>query len=197
MGTFVDIPLDEQIRGRWKWFVGFGVVIAILGLIALWNVVDATLVTTIFVGFMLLFGGIAQIIGAIATGGSTGGRILAVVLGILYVIIGLNIIADPLRGTLALTIAIALFLIIDGVIRLVSAFSEHTQHRMLVAVVGVIDILLGIWLWTGIPVSGIAIGLFVGLQLLMAGILWIVAGFMARSLPEAPSSGAPASGAAA
>ena len=51
-----------------------------------------------------------------------------------------------------------------------------------------INVLLGLWLWSGIPVSGIAIGFFVGFELLLAGIVWIMGGWMSRSL--APSSAA-------
>ena len=182
--SFMDLPSEDQIRGRWKWFVGFGVILAILGLIALWNVVDATLVTTIFVGWLLLLGGIAQVIGAFATSGSVGGRALMGVLGVLYVVVGFNIIADPLAGAIALTIVIAAVLIVEGIFRLFNAFSETTPHRGLVALVGVVNILLGLWLWSGIPVSGLAIGFFVGLQLLMAGVVWVIAGFMARSAAD-------------
>ena len=42
-------------------------------------------------------------------------------------------------------------------------------------------IILGGWLWSGIPMSGVAIGFFVGLQLLIAGVVWIALGLMARS----------------
>ncbi len=44
-------------------------------------------------------------------------------------------------------------------------------------VLGIINILLGFWIWTGIPVSGVVIGVFVGIQLLIAGMAWIIAGF--------------------
>jgi uncharacterized membrane protein HdeD (DUF308 family) len=186
--TFIGVPSDAQLRARWKLLVGIGIVILILGLIALWNVVDATLVTVAIVGVMVLLAGIAQIIGAFMTGGSTGRRVLLGLLGVLYVIVGFNILADPLRGAVALTLFIAIMLIVDGVIRLIGAFSSETQHRGLMAIVAVINILLGIWLWTGIPVSGLAIGLFVGLQLVFAGLLWIVSGFVARSLPETPTA---------
>ena len=81
--------------------------ILILGLIALWNVVDATLVTVAFVGVMILLAGIAQIIGAFMTGGSTGWRVLLGLLGVLYVTVGFNVLADPLRGAVALTIVVA------------------------------------------------------------------------------------------
>jgi uncharacterized membrane protein HdeD (DUF308 family) len=179
--SFMELPSEAELRNRWKWFVGFGVVLVILGAIALWNVVDATLVTTIFIGWLLVLGGIVQIIGAFATSGSMGARVLLGLVGILYAIVGFNIVADPLRGAVALTIVIAIVLIVEGIIRLFAAFNEATPQRGLVAVLAVINILLGLWLWSGIPTTGVAIGFFVGLQLLFAGILLIVGGFAARS----------------
>ena len=55
-------------------------------------------------------------------------------------------------------------------------------------VLGIINILLGFWIWSGIPVSGIVIGVFVGLQLLIAGMAWIIAGF--TSGPSQAAAGA-------
>jgi uncharacterized membrane protein HdeD (DUF308 family) len=179
--SYLSMPSAAEIAGRWKWFVAFGVILVILGLLALYNVVDATLITTIFVGWLLVFGGIAQIVGAFTTNGGVGSRILMILLGILYVVVGLDIVADPLQGTITLTIVVSIVLVVDGIIRLFSAFSGETPHRGLVATIGIINILLGAWLFSDIPVSGLAIGFFVGLQLLMAGIIWIIGGWMARS----------------
>jgi uncharacterized membrane protein HdeD (DUF308 family) len=182
---FIGTPSAAEIGGRWKWYVGLGVVLTILGLIALWNVVDATLITTIFVGWMLVFGGITQIVGAFMSGGgSTGRRIVMFILGILFVVIGFDLIADPLAGTVTLTLAVALFLIAEGIVRLIGVFMGPHGHRLLEGTIAVISIILGVWLWTDIPISGLAIGFFVGLELLMSGISWIVAGFMSRSGPS-------------
>ena len=59
---------------------------------------------------------------------------------------------------------------------------------MVIALAGVISILFGIWLWTNIPVSALAIGVYVGVMLLMAGFTWIMAGWMGR--PSATASAA-------
>jgi uncharacterized membrane protein HdeD (DUF308 family) len=179
--SFIAVPSDETLRGRWKWLVGIGVLFIVVGLIALWNVVDASLVTTIIVGIALLFGGAMQIVGAWASEGSTGRRLLMAGLGVLYIIIGFNLIADPLRGTVALTVAVALFLIIDGVLRIFSALVPETQNKVLTILFGIVMIILGAWLWTNIPVAGLAIGFFVGLQLIVAGVAWIMLGLVARS----------------
>ena len=66
MQSMMEMPGDPALAGRWKWFVGLGVVLVILGILALMNAVDATLITTIFVGWLLLLGGIAQIVAAFA-----------------------------------------------------------------------------------------------------------------------------------
>ncbi len=184
MGTYADLPVGQAIRARWKWFVAVGVVLAVLGIIALMNAVDATLITTIYVGFLLLFAGVMQIIGAVGQPGALGGRVLMAVLGVIYIVVGFDLVADPLAGAITLTLVIAITLIVDGVIRLWTALSDRPRHALLLAVIGVVNILLGIWLWTGIPYSGVAIGLFVGLQLLFAGITWITSGWMARSIPD-------------
>ena len=188
MSDLRDLPIEDGIGRRWKWLVGFGIVLVILGLIALWNLVDATLVTTLFIGWLLVLGGLAQIVAAFATSGSTGGRIVVGVLGALYALVGLNIIADPLRGAVTVAIVIAVGLIVEGIIRLVTAVSGPPGNRGLVAVVAILDILLGLWLWSGIPLSGLAIGFFVGLQLLMTGIVWILGGWLAKSDLEARAS---------
>ena len=107
-------------------------------------------------------------------------------------IVGLDIVADPLQGTITLTIVVSTVLVVDGIIRLFSAFSGETPHRGLVATIGIINILLGAWLFSDIPVSGLAIGFFVGLQLLMAGIIWIIGGWMARSATRCPPHPSPA-----
>ena len=57
-------------------------------------------------------------------------------------------------------------------------------------ILGGITILLGIWFWTGIPYTGLAIGFFVGFGLLMAGFSWIALGWAVRSVARQSELGA-------
>ena len=79
-----------------------------------------------------------------------------------------------------MTLVLAIFLFAGGIVRIVTSVMTRGEHWVWVLAIGIIDVLLGFWLWTGIPFTGIAIGIFVGLELLMAGILWIVIGFSLR-----------------
>ena len=186
--TIASPPDTDAGSGR-GWFIALGVVLFILGLVALYNAIDATLVTTIIVGWLLVIAGIANIVGAFMSGAGGWWRLLQGLLGILYIVVGFDIVADPLAGAITLTVVIGAFLIADGIFRIVASFMDNgTGGRVWMIVLGIINILLGFWIWTNIPVSGIVIGVFVGLQLLIAGMAWIIAGF--SSGPSQAAAGA-------
>jgi uncharacterized membrane protein HdeD (DUF308 family) len=184
--TIASPPETDTGVGR-GWFIALGVVLIILGLVALWNLVDATLVTVIIVGWVMVIAGIANVIGAFMSSAGAGWRILQGLLGILFVIVGFNIIAEPLAGTLALTVVIGAMLIADGIFRIVAAFMDRASNAVWMILLGVLNILLGLWIWTNIPVSGLAIALFVGIQLIVAGTAWLVAGLMSGPRTEQPA----------
>ena len=182
--TVAGIPDAADMQGRWRWFFAVGVAFTVLGVLALGNLVAATYITTLIVGLLLLVAGVFQVFGAFASGGTIGWRLLGLVLGILYVLVGLDILGDPLSGAITITIVVAIFLVVAGLVRVISAFTAAGGgHRVLLFVTGVINLVLGAWLWTGIPVTGIAIGLFVGIDLIMAGVIWMFLAWTVRQLP--------------
>lgn len=184
--TFTATSGSEAGRGR-AWFIGFGVVLVILGILALFNAGDATLAVTIFVGWLLVIAGIANIVGALMTSAGLGWRVVQALLGVLYVLAGVNVVFDPMSGAIALTIVFGALLIADGILRIVAAVMDRGRDVVWIVLLGIVNILLGLWLWTGIPFSALAIGIYVGIQLLVAGTAWLVAGFMIGSGTEQPA----------
>jgi uncharacterized membrane protein HdeD (DUF308 family) len=170
--TLIATPDAATIQAKWKAFLVFGVVLAVLGAVALMNVIAATLVTTVIVGGLLMVAGITQLIGIFTLGGSLGQKLLFGVLAILYVVVGFNMVTEPLRGVVTLTIIVGVFLLVQGIVRIFSAFGGGGSKGFAIFT-GFIDILLGLWLLTGIPVSGIALGFFVGIELVITGISWM------------------------
>lgn len=182
--TMMGVPEVEALQARWKWFFVVGLAFTVFGVIALGNLIATTLITTVIIGTLLLVAGMVQVFGAFAQGGSTGSKILGLLLGILYVLVGFDILANPIGGAITITLVLSIFLVVGGLVRLITAFTAAGGgHRILLFVTGVINVLLGVWLWTGIPVSGLAIGLFVGVDLVMAGITWMVMAWAVRKLP--------------
>lgn len=172
---------EEELHRRWGWIFGAGVVLAILGVLALMNAVSATLITTVIVGFLLIVAGVVDIFASLTGGAESGGwRILRFVLGILYIVVGLDLVAQPALGAITLIFVVGLLLAFDGIMKLIAAFTTP-GNRLLLIVIGVIDILLGAWAISNIPMSAPAIGFFVGFMLIFAGINWMVIGWSAKS----------------
>ncbi len=182
-------PGADALREHWALFTGTGVVLAILGLLALGNLWNATVITTFIIGIVLIIGGIAQIAFGIMAR-EAGGllRVVTGAIGVLSIVVGFDIAADPKGAIVAVALAIAILLLFNGIMRVISALMNRQGMWVLGVIVGVIDVLLGLWIWTGIPVSGLAIGLFVGIDLLIGGIMWIILGLQARNAPAVAGS---------
>jgi uncharacterized membrane protein HdeD (DUF308 family) len=184
-------PAPDVLHEHWALFTGVGVVLAILGAIALGNLWSATVVTTFLIGIVLIVAGIAQIsFGIMAREAGGLMRVVTGAIGVLSIVVGFDIAADPKGAVVAVALAVAILLLFNGIMRLVSALMNRQGMWVLGVIVGIIDILLGVWIWTGIPVSGLAIGLFVGVDLLIGGISWIILGLSARNAPASPAGAA-------
>src|SRR5262249_52844562 len=108
--------------------------------------------------------------------------------GFLYLIVGLMMAANPAESALALTLLIALFLMAGGVLRIVAALAFGFHHSAWVLLNGIISLILGVMIWGQVAVSGLwVIGVFVGVDLIFYGWSLIMLGVTARRLPEQPA----------
>jgi uncharacterized membrane protein HdeD (DUF308 family) len=179
--SFGLAPGLEPLRAKSGWIVALGVVYVIAGLVALGSVVFATVVTVFVVGIMMLVAGIAEVINAFQI--KTWGRFLLwLLLGVLYIVAGFVTFENPLLAAAFLTLLLGFSLIASGIMRLVLAFSMKQGTPWLwVALSGLITLLLGLVIVAHWPVSGLYIlGLFLGIDLVFAGVGWIGVGFGLR-----------------
>jgi len=184
MTTMVGTPDPASARAGWGWLVGFGVALVALGVIALVNVVNTTLITAAIVGLVLAVAGFVQLIGAFMGMDTLGGRLLHAAIGILYLVVGIYTFINPASGAAGLVFVIGIMLVAEGIIRIYGAFAWRTEYRWLHVILGAITILLGIWAVTALPFSVTLIGFFVGFGLLMAGFSWIALGWAVRSVAK-------------
>lgn len=109
----------QELRKRWCWFLSLGILLIVLGAIALGASVLATLVTMELVGWLMTGGGILQAVHAF-TCKKWSGFFIDLLTGILYVVVGFMIVGNPLATAATLTLLIAMFLIFGGVFRITS-----------------------------------------------------------------------------
>jgi uncharacterized membrane protein HdeD (DUF308 family) len=166
------------LHAKWGWIVALGVVYLIAGFVALGSVMMATVASVIVVGAMMIVAGAVEIIGAFQMK-SWGKFLIWALLGVLYVIAGFLTFENPLFAAVLLTLFLGASLIASGAVRLFLAFSMKRESPWVwVALSGAITLLLGLLIVARWPVNSVYIlGLFLGIDLIMAGTGWISLGF--------------------
>jgi uncharacterized membrane protein HdeD (DUF308 family) len=164
----------EPLRAKWGWIVALGVIYVIVGLIALGSVITATAASVLVVGIMMVIAGVAEIINAFQI--KTWGKFfLWLVLGALYVVAGFATFENPLLAAALLTLLLGASLFVSGIMRIVLGFSmKEGTPWIWVVLSGAVTLLLGLIILAHWPVSSLyVLGLFLGIDLVLAGSSWI------------------------
>jgi uncharacterized membrane protein HdeD (DUF308 family) len=173
--TIRGIPADTApLRAKWGWIVALGIVYVIAGFIALGSIVMATVASVLIVGIMMIVAGVAEIINAFQCKG--WGRFLVwVLLGALYIVAGFVAFENPLLAAAVLTLLLGASLVASGIVRIFLAFSmKREQPWIWVLLSSVITLLLGLSILAHWPISSVyVLGIFLGIDLVMAGAGWI------------------------
>ena len=171
----------QPLRAKSGWIVALGIIYVVAGFVALGSVVLATAATVFVVGIMMLIAGVAEVINAFQI--KTWGKFLLwLLLGVLYILAGFVTFENPLLAAALLTLVLGFSLVFSGIMRIVLAFSmKEGAPWIWVALSGAITLLLGLVILAHWPVSGLYIlGLFLGIDLVLAGASWISVGFGLR-----------------
>ncbi|RTE87977.1 HdeD family acid-resistance protein [Bradyrhizobium sp. LVM 105] len=166
------------------WVFALGVVYLITGFVALGSVALATVASVVLVGVMMIAAGVAEVINAIQV--KTWGKFLLwALLGALYIVAGLVTFDNPTLAAVLLTLALGASLVAASIMRLILAFSmKRATPRSWLAISGVITLLIGSLILARWPINSVYIlGLFLGVDLVVAGASWIGVSFGLRRSP--------------
>lgn len=161
----------------------FGAIISMLGIIAVMTPLFTGITFSVFLGFLLLTGGILETIFAFQAP-SFGKGVLVFLFGGLTIVAGFFLIAVPDRGLGALTWVLAAYFVAAGIVDIVLAFKIRPEEGWgWTLSSGIVTIALGafiVWQW---PVSGLwAVGVYVGIRLLMHGWALMALGITGRDV---------------
>lgn len=174
--------LASTIHAHWKLFLAQGILMMVLGVLAVAVPNIATLAVEIFVGWLFFAGGIFRAI-SVWHSRHAPGFVWSLLAAVLSVVLGLILIFHPLAGVLTLTMVLVAFFIIEGIASIVAAI-EHRRHLGSwgwVLFSGIIDLLLAYLIWQGWPSSAAwAIGLLVGINMLFLGLSLVMTALAAR-----------------
>lgn len=178
--------LASAIREHWVLFLSEGVLLLILGLLALLLPPLATLGLTIILGWLFLISGIAGLITTFWMRSAPGfwWSLLSALLGMAA---GTVLLMRPVSGAISLTLVLIVFFVVEGVASIMYAVEHRRQFSrrwgwMLFS--GIIDLILAAMIFSGLPGSAIwAPGVLVGINMIFGGIALLAMALHARAAP--------------
>jgi len=179
-------PWAHEAKKNATWLIVLGILTVILGIMAIARPMISGMAVTLFIGGLLTFMGVLQIIAAFKSG-QWGSGIVGTLIGGLSIAAGLLLIFRPIAGLATLTLFLAAYFLVDGIFEIITAFKMKPEQGwgwMLFN--GIVAALLGFLLWRQWPYSGeFAIGFLFGIHILMSGIVMTVVGFGGRRISGA------------
>jgi uncharacterized membrane protein HdeD (DUF308 family) len=170
-------PEVETFRRYRVAFLLLGIVLIVLGAIALSYALLTTVLSVIFFGWLLLLGGIVQTICSF-TAKERPHFFFHLLGGVLQIIVGIMLTAYPGAGALALTMLLAAFFLAIGTYRIIGSGYIRTPNWGWTLASGIISLLLGILVLAQWPVSGLfLIGMLVGVEMIVYGWSWLMLSF--------------------
>ena len=159
---------------RTLWLV-VGIISILGGIFAFFNPLSASFAAEQLAGFVFLLVGILQFI-ALFRAHSTTGKVLAAIGGVFGILIGIELLTNPLQGILTLTMVIAILFMATGVVRVVVALGlRKTVAFIPLLISGIISIALAIMIFTSYPQSATYIlGVLLAVELVSNGISLIM-----------------------
>ena len=170
----------QEISRTWAWSLLLGVLITILGVVALGGMWATTLASVRIFGLLLVVAGLLETIVAIGTRHARGLLVRALT-GVLSVAIGSVLMRYPSSSVAALTMLLVLLFLTSGLLRTLTAVILRYPAWEWTALECIGAAILGVLLWVSEPVSSLwVIGMFVGLGLIFRGVAWVMFALAAR-----------------
>lgn len=168
---------SERLRGG----VAAGVILAVLGILAILFPFVTGLSLSILLGALLVVGAIVHVAHAFSAG-SFWGAVWQVVLGVLYGIAGITLMANPVVGLATLTLLVIAFFLVSGIVEVGWAFAGRGKDGWLwLLASGGVSLLAALLLLAGLPSTAAwAVGVLFGVNLLVTGVSLVMLGMSSR-----------------
>src|SRR6202795_4098602 len=151
--TKLQSDMSAAVREHWKAFLFEGILLWVLGLAAMILPPLASLAVTIFLGWMFLISGIAGL-ALTFWARQMPGFWWSLLSAVLAVVAGIVLLAQPVEGTLTLTIVVGAYFLAEGVATIMYALEHRrdlSERWSWLLVAGIMDILIAAIIIAGLP----------------------------------------------
>ena len=179
----MPMSVSDSVRANWGWLLALGILFIVGGVFAFASPFLASLVVATIVAFVIIIAGVAQIFQAWRMK-SWGGFLWQLIIGIILLAGGIAIYANPVAGTLTLTLFAAAMFVAKGVFQIILGFRlrPHDGWGWIVAS-GVVALIVGVLIYAQWPMSSLyALGTLAGISLAFTGWSYVAIALAARRL---------------
>jgi uncharacterized membrane protein HdeD (DUF308 family) len=175
--------MATDVRKATAWSIVLSVLMIAAGVLAISVPVIAGVAVTAIVGWLLIFSGLLHV-GFAWRAGRAGSVVWEILLGALYGVIGFYLVASPVAGLASLTLAIAFYLLIEGVLEFaLSLRLRPAPGSGWLLVDGVVTLILAVMIWSTWPSSAAwVVGTLIGISMLFSGITRLMLSLAVRRI---------------
>ena len=165
------------------WSIGLSVLMIVAGILAIVVPPAAGIAVAILVAWLLVFSGVAHLVFAWHTR-TAGGFFWELLLGVVYIFVGVYLLLHPVAGLASLTLALAIYLFAEGILEFILSFRLRPMPGSnWLLFDGVITLILAVMIWRTWPSSTEwVIGTLVGISMLFSGITRLMLSLAARQV---------------
>lgn len=181
--TAVGLLDVQEIRREWGWFLALGILLIAIGALAIGSTFMATLISVLFLGWLLIIGGVVQLFSAFRMRAQRH-LFLQLLFGLLALVVGIMLIARPAAGAVTVTLVLAIYFVVSGAFRIGAALSIRYPNWGWHLFSGIVTFVLGAIVWWRLPLIAFwFLGFAVGLDMLFHGWSWVMLSLVARKVP--------------
>jgi len=165
------------------WSIGLSVLMIVAGILAIASPLVAGIAVNVLIAWLLVFSGCIHLVFSWSTR-TTGGFLWELLVGIVYIFIGVYLLMHPVAALMSLTIALAIYLTLEAGLEFALGFKlRPLPGSGWLLFDGIITLILAVMIWRTWPSSSAwVIGTLVGISMLFSGTSRLMLSLAARSV---------------
>jgi uncharacterized membrane protein HdeD (DUF308 family) len=183
----MQAAVKDTVRLHWQLFLAQGVIMLILGVLAvIWPQIS-TIAVDVYVGWLFLLSGIVGL-ASMFLAQNVQAFLWMLLTAALSLFVGIVLLWHPVEGAASLTLVLIAFFIVEGVFQIVASLSYRdifpSQWGWMLAS-GIVDLILAALIIKGWPSTATwALGLIVGINLITSGAAIVMVALAGKALVQ-------------
>jgi uncharacterized membrane protein HdeD (DUF308 family) len=179
--------VGETLKAHWRLFLFQGIIMIVIGVLAIAAPVVATVAVDIYVGWLFLFSGVIGLV-AMVSARNVPGFPWTFFTALLSIAVGGLLLWKPVEGMLSLTVVLTAFFIVEGIFQVVGALMYRNAMPGAwgwALASGLADLAMAAFIVMGWPgTAAWVLGLLVGVNLLTSGWAIVMVALAAREIVQ-------------